>query len=230
VIAMPAFRFFDPWAPLENATAVARTAKPAKPRPGAAVPGSRAALAELAALAGASVDVKNSASRSEAEKEHPTLENAGRQAAAAKVANPAKAETAAPIAVPTLATLAGLAGAPGETENRAKASDPEFWRDLFAERTAIRQFDGGYSRAEAERLAWGELQNRWHIAHAERVPRHLCAACRRPIVGPALDLIDGNRVHDADGHECLIRYGERWRGAATRALVAMGLRPPADSE
>jgi hypothetical protein len=39
---------------------------------------------------------------------------------------------------------------------------------------------------------------------------------------------DGNRVHldDAHGLDCVIRYGERWRGAATRALVAMGLRPP----
>jgi len=151
---------------------------------------------------------------------------------AAKVANPAKAETAAPIVVPTLAALAGLAGAPGETEDRAKASDPEFWRDVFEEVTAIRQFDGGYSRAEAERLAWGELQNRWHMAHGERVPRHLCAGCRRPIIGAAetLDLIDGNRVHDDAAHDCLIRHGTRWRRAATTALVAMGLGPPADSE
>jgi hypothetical protein len=105
------------------------------------------------------------------------------------------------------------------------ASDPAFWRDLFEERAAILQYDGTRSRAEAEQLAWGELQNRWHLAHhGERVPRHLCAGCRRPIdEAPALDLIDGCRVHDAAGHDCVIRWGERWRGAATRALVAMGL-------
>jgi hypothetical protein len=103
--------------------------------------------------------------------------------------------------------------------------DPPLWRDLFEERAAIRQFD---DRTAADRLAWGELQNRWHMAHGPRVPQHLCAGCRRPIgEAAALDLIDGNRVHDAAGHDCLIRWGERWRGAATRALVAMGLRPRA---
>jgi hypothetical protein len=106
--------------------------------------------------------------------------------------------------------------------------DPASWRDLFEERAAIRQFDGGCSRADAERLAWGELQTRWLMTHGERVPRHLCAGCRRPVGdADALDLIDGNRVHDAAGHDCLIRWGERWRGAATRALVAMGLPLPA---
>jgi hypothetical protein len=86
---------------------------------------------------------------------------------------------------------------------------------------------------EAAGLAWSAMQTRWHLEHGERVPRHLCAGCRRPIAGsspatsaPALDLIDRCRLHDAAGHDCLIRYGERWRDAATRALVAMGLSPP----
>jgi hypothetical protein len=39
-------------------------------------------------------------------------------------------------------------------------------------------------------------------------------------------MIDGNRVHLAI-LDCLIRHGERWRAAATRALIAMGLQPPA---
>jgi hypothetical protein len=39
-------------------------------------------------------------------------------------------------------------------------------------------------------------------------------------------LIDGNRCHDRAGHGCLIRYGERWRNAATAALIALGLQPP----
>jgi hypothetical protein len=75
-------------------------------------------------------------------------------------------------------------------------------------------------------LAWGELQNRWHMAHGKRVPRHLCAGCRKPISNAAaLDLIDGCRVHDTAGHHCLIRWGACWRSAATRALAAMGLTP-----
>jgi hypothetical protein len=99
------------------------------------------------------------------------------------------------------------------------------WRDWYEERVAIRQFDGGYTREEAERLAWGEAQDRWHRACGERVPRHLCAGCRHRIGygQKALDLADGNRVHFGD-LECLIRHGGRWRGAAAQALIAFG--PP----
>jgi hypothetical protein len=91
---------------------------------------------------------------------------------------------------------------------------------------AVRQCNGRYSRDEAESLAWGELQNRWHMARGERVSRELCAGCRRPIGhAEALDMIDGNRVHLAI-LDCLIRHGERWRRAATASLVAIGLNPP----
>jgi hypothetical protein len=101
------------------------------------------------------------------------------------------------------------------------------WRDLYEERSAIRQYDGHYTRAEAERLAWGELENRWNLEHSERVSRDLCAGCRRPIESAsALDLIDGSRVHLNGGNACLIRHGKRWRATATRALMALGLRPP----
>jgi len=106
-------------------------------------------------------------------------------------------------------------------------SDRGWWCDFYEERTAHREFDGARPRADAERLAWGDAQWRWHKAHGERVSRELCAGCRRPVgPEPALDLIDGNRVHDHAGNDCLIRHGERWRGAAIRALVAMGLQPP----
>jgi hypothetical protein len=64
------------------------------------------------------------------------------------------------------------------------------------------------------------------MTRGERVSRELCAGCRRPIGNAeALDMIDGNRVHLAI-LDCLIRHGERWRAAATRALIAIGLRPP----
>jgi hypothetical protein len=56
---------------------------------------------------------------------------------------------------------------------------------------------GKRPRIDAERIAWGMLENRWNIEHGERVPWDICAGCRRPIgEAPALDLIDGNRVHD----------------------------------
>jgi hypothetical protein len=80
---------------------------------------------------------------------------------------------------------------------------------------------------EAERLAWGELERRWNKLHGERVAADLCSGCRRQIGdGETLDLGDGNRVH-FDNLECLLQHGERWRRAATRALVALGLRPSA---
>src|SRR6516225_10456135 len=35
--------------------------------------------------------------------------------------------------------------------------------DIYEERAAIHEFDGHYSRAEAESLAWGDVLNRWHM-------------------------------------------------------------------
>jgi hypothetical protein len=100
------------------------------------------------------------------------------------------------------------------------------WRDWYEERAAIRQFDGGYTRDEAECLAWSEAEDRWHRARGDRVPCDLCAGCRRPIgSAEALDLIDGNRVHFGE-LDCLIRHGDRLRAVAARALMALGLRPP----
>jgi hypothetical protein len=109
----------------------------------------------------------------------------------------------------------------------AKPAEPIWWRGFYKERAEHRKFNGRHPRGESDRLAWGEVQWRWHKAYGERVSRDLCAGCRRPIgEAEALDLIDWNRVHIADGHGCLIYHGERWRRAATRALVAMGLEPP----
>jgi hypothetical protein len=50
-------------------------------------------------------------------------------------------------------------------------------------------------------------------------PPDLCSGCRRPIGDrETLALGDGNRVH-VDDLNCPILHGERWRRAATRALV-----------
>ena len=114
-------------------------------------------------------------------------------------------------------------GRQSDTPNQSVEID---WQALFDERAAIREYDGRHTRAEAERLAWGALENRWHMQYGERVPPETCAGCRRPIGGEvALGLIDGCRVHDRRDHACLTQYGERWRLAATRALLALGLAP-----
>jgi hypothetical protein len=95
-------------------------------------------------------------------------------------------------------------------------------------REALAQWRALHPEHEATHLAWGELQGRWHKLHGERVLPDLCAGCRRPLGNAGLlHLGDGNRVH-LDNLNCVIRHGERWRRAATRALVAMGLQPPAE--
>jgi hypothetical protein len=120
-----------------------------------------------------------------------------------------------------LSSLSSLS-TPGRREEEGVAVDASLWIGRFEERTAHRH--PVYSRAVAERLAWAEIEGRWHLEQGERVPRELCAGCREPIgEAKALDLIDGCRVHLRPDHNCLIRYGGRWRAAATRALVLMGL-------
>jgi hypothetical protein len=86
--------------------------------------------------------------------------------------------------------------------------------------------------AEAARLAWGELECRWHRLHGARVPPEQCAGCGKPIPGSspgtglaALDLADGNRVH-FETLDCLLAFGKRWRGEATAGLRALGIDPP----
>jgi hypothetical protein len=105
--------------------------------------------------------------------------------------------------------------------------DPTLWSDLYEERAAHRQLDGGYPRVDAELLAWREIEWRWHLAHSERIPTETCAGCgQRVRSDEALDLIDGARVH-MKGYRCRTAYEERWRSAATTALIVLGLQPPA---
>ena len=107
--------------------------------------------------------------------------------------------------------------------------DAGWWRRQFTIRTLDRLI-GNRDREEAERLAFNDLVIEWHRLHGEQVPRDLCAGCRRPLAGAeAIDMIDGSRIHIADGYDCLIRYGERWRRAATAGLRVLGLDPPQDS-
>jgi hypothetical protein len=109
--------------------------------------------------------------------------------------------------------------------------DPAWWRDHYKERS--RHFELGRRRSprEAERIAWGDLQWRWHKDYGERVPPGICGGCRKPIaMAETILLIDGTRLHDVEGHECLISYGRRWRNAATAGLHAFGFDPPAAVE
>jgi hypothetical protein len=143
-----------------------------------------------------------------------TIKSAGDRLIVRAGARPIPAVLVTRIRVAKLALLAAL----------DEATD---WRDRHQE--ALAHWSVLHPASEAERLSWGELQVRWRRLHGELAPEWQCAGCTEPIGGrEALPVDDGNRVHldDAHGLDCIIAYGERWRGAATRALVAMGLRPP----
>jgi hypothetical protein len=76
-------------------------------------------------------------------------------------------------------------------------------------------------------LLGGKIEWRWHLAHREWTSAGVCAGCDQRIrADEALDLIDGARVHLKDG-SCRIAYEQRWRSAATNALIVLGLQPPA---
>jgi hypothetical protein len=87
-----------------------------------------------------------------------------------------------------------------------------------------------YPEHEALGIAWGEMQWQWRKRHWEPTPKGVCAGCDQPLgSGPVLPLDQGNVVHIAM-FDCVIAYGERWRGVATRALKALGLVPPPEDK
>ena len=103
--------------------------------------------------------------------------------------------------------------------------DAGWWRERFAAR-AVQWFVGDRDWDAAKRLAWGDLENEWHQLHGRRWLSWQCAGCNGPLRrSQVLDLPDGNRVH-FEPIDCLIRFGKRWRGDASEALLALGLEPP----
>jgi hypothetical protein len=108
----------------------------------------------------------------------------------------------------------------------AALDGPTDWRARYHK--AMAHWGALHPPVEAAGLAWGELLTRWHRLRGARTPEWQCAGCGSPIGGlPALTLSDGARVH-FDRLDCLIRYGERWRRAATAGLRVLGLDPPPD--
>ena len=98
--------------------------------------------------------------------------------------------------------------------------------DWHARHREALSYWGALHPEEAAGIAWGELQNRWYRLYGHRFADGQCAGCGGPLdnVLP-IDLGQGNRAH-LDNLNCLLRFGERWRSAATNALVGMGLRAP----
>jgi len=109
------------------------------------------------------------------------------------------------------------------------AAEAGYWRDFFDERAAHREFDGGYSRADAERLAFGEMILDWHRRYGARPDPFRCAGCGDELPSKGgLALCDGARVRlDAVRKvDCIITYGKKWRSAAVVALPGLGFNLP----
>lgn len=140
------------------------------------------------------------------------------------VRGPRRAEPVARLLLKHKPVVMAALGHPGPERVGWGAAD---WRGFYAERAAIREYDGQRPRAEAERLAWGELLVAWHRTHGVRPPTWQCAGCAAPLSGAEVfELADTARVHDAPDFTCLIAYGRRWRAAAQAGLAALGLEPP----
>jgi hypothetical protein len=94
---------------------------------------------------------------------------------------------------------------------------------------------GGYRlHPEAERLAFCDMTLRWHRRHGIRPDLGRCAGCGDELpdfAGLVVDR-DGVRVHfdAARRDDCIIAFGQKWRGAAVAALKALGLDPPVGFE
>jgi len=107
--------------------------------------------------------------------------------------------------------------------------DPADWQDWYEERAAMRQFEAGYEKAIAERLAYAEAVEAWCERHAAVHDPARCAGCGKLLAEEALLLADGARVHfpRGDGQfDCLIAHGLTRQGRAAEALARLGLAPP----
>jgi hypothetical protein len=100
----------------------------------------------------------------------------------------------------------------------------EDWRVYYLERAAIREYDGGLTRAEADRRAWRETANRWWHEHGSRSAPNICCGCGKPVSGAdAIPLPHDQRVHNAD---CMSQFGRRWLNEAAEALAKFGIPTP----
>jgi hypothetical protein len=76
---------------------------------------------------------------------------------------------------------------------------------------------------------WAEAESAWYLRHHPPPDPDRCAGCGEWLLdGPGMRFDDGTVVHFGNPArlDCLILYGEAWRGAASAALVKLGLRKP----
>jgi hypothetical protein len=82
---------------------------------------------------------------------------------------------------------------------------------------------------DAERREYGRMLNEWHATHGKRHDPSRCAGCGKHIVGSSRIVVFEKGVVHLGGDndlDCLIQYGETWRGEAKAGLSALGVFPP----
>ncbi len=142
-------------------------------------------------------------------------------------ANPVPADLVQHLREAKAEVLAALVPAGHSPESLDREA---WWHRHFTIRTIDRQLGGYRSRREAKLLAFGDMILEWHRRHGARPDPRRCAGCNVELpdfVGLAVDR-DGVRVHfdAARRDDCVIAYGQKWRGAAVAALHALGVHPP----
>lgn len=103
------------------------------------------------------------------------------------------------------------------------------WREYFAERAGIAEYDGGLLRDQAEAQAFFCCVSLWLERHPVRSVPTQCAYCMRPRAPLLPYLTDCSLINP--GHtwihqECSQRWHQERRQKAVAALVAMGIAVP----
>lgn len=108
------------------------------------------------------------------------------------------------------------------------AWDPEDWLEYFHERAAVREFDGGVPRADAERLAVEDTISQWLALHPARPtqPQAGCMFCGQPeeLMDSLLSVLAADHGHTWVHDLCHGAWLQKRRAEARAALAQAGIR------
>jgi hypothetical protein len=105
--------------------------------------------------------------------------------------------------------------------------DAAAWRAWMGQR--YRERVRFLTKETAARRTWEEAVTEWFLLHGAPDVA-ICAGCGTPIGRDFIEMY-GHRIHaDARWMDCQIAFGDRWRGRAETALIAMGLKKPGGSD
>ena len=143
---------------------------------------------------------------------------------------PSPPAKAAKVAKPTstgrrFSSFSSFSRGASPTRDSWEAAD---WQALFQERAAIREYEGGFARSEAERLAFDDTVAHWLSAHPPPATSpDRCVHCRatqrtNDVLLPVLAEGGHTWIHDG----CWTEWYRFRRQEAVAALETNGLKPP----